>query len=88
MSEFFSDLFFGKFAPYEKCVPNTLAYQEAEQQEKELTDELLNKLTPEQRKCYNEIEKISNRRVSMELEQSFSEGFRLACRMIFSGLQK
>ena len=88
MSDILNDLFYGRLAPYENCIPDTAEYQQTEQQENHLAKQFLESLTAEQKGLYQELEKISNRLVSMELEQSFSQGFRLGCRIIFLSLQK
>lgn len=84
MDEILSQLFYGRLAPYENCLPNTPEYQETEQTEKDLIDQLLKQLSPEQKGLYTQIEAASNKMVSMELEKSFSEGFRLGCKFMFS----
>ena len=74
----------------EGCLPSsdTLDDQIDAKELAAVIKQFLDSLTAEQKGLYQELEKISNRLVSMELEQSFSQGFRLGCRIIFLSLQK
>lgn len=82
MSTFLKSLYYGKLIPHETIVPQDPQYRQLSRQVSEYMDSWKSKLSTED---FSELEDLFDhyqQLQGMELEASFSQGFRLGARMV------
>ena len=86
MQSILNQLYLGNLAPLLHCAPETPEYPAVKERADQMEDEFLARLTPEEEHAYFLLATQLGERSTLEHEQSFLDGFRLAARLVLEAL--